>query len=58
MVKAYAAANIMLPTVRSFEGDGDKQHVGTSEQRKNENGSNVKDSSQIRKRKECNKLKH
>lgn len=58
MVKAYSAANIMLPTVRLFEGDGDKQHVGTSEQRKNENGSNVKDSGQIRKSVISSSIKH
>lgn len=44
MVKAYADANVILPQC-DYSGDGDKQHVSTTEQRKRDNGGNVRHSS-------------
>lgn len=57
MAKTYKAANVIFPAVWSFKWNDDKQHVGSSEQRKHDNGDNVRDSSHITLRKQGNKLK-
>lgn len=57
MAQSYAATNAAFPAVWSFKQDDDKQRVGTSEQRKHDNGDNVRDSSHITTRKQRNKLK-
>lgn len=56
-IKAYAAANVILPLCDYSKGDGDKRHVSTTEQRKRDNGGNVRDGRRITERKHCNKLK-
>lgn len=54
--KAYADASVILPPC-DYSGDGDKQHVSTTEQRRGDNGGNVRQSSWITERNHSNKLK-
>lgn len=57
MAQTYKAANVIFPAVWSFKQDDDKQRVGSSKQRKHDNGDNVRDGSHITQRKQCSKLK-
>lgn len=45
--KSLCSCQCHLAIVLLFKGDGDKQHVSTAEQRKRDNGRNVRDSTQI-----------